>query len=317
MKRIINKILPLVIIIFYIVINNYNLYKDSGKYYIKDKIIINNNETKILNIRNNKKQKYIYNLYFTSNKYNLNDLEVFINDKKLNNDVIKNNNYILFKTTINKKSNKKIKIRINSNVRDKYNIKINRIKYNTKLINYIKKKSSRKAYFIDTDSAKETYKFKNKYIYVGNIPNNYIYFNCKNESINSCDLFRIIGIYKDEYIKIISNKYYKYNEYNIYDRNKYLIKDSNLILSVNDYIDSYRKFNNKCVKNIYKCNIKSYLTSRKEEIVEVNNTKKTLTSNNKLKEYNENSLYRPVILLKKDSILLGGNGSYNMPYIIK
>lgn len=317
MKRIPNKILPIFIIIIFIIISNYNLYKDSNKYYTKDKIIINSNETKMINIKNNKKERYIYNLYLINNKDFINDSKIFINNKLINIYNIKNNNYILFKTSINKKSNKKITIRIEDNNKNKYSIKINRIKYNTTLINHIKDNSSNKSYFIDTDSAKEAYKFRNKYIYVGNVPNNYIYFNCKNNSVISCELFRIIGIYKDEYIKIISNRNYNYNDYNIYERNKYLVKKDNILLSINDYIDSYRKFNNKCVKNIYKCNNKSYLTPNNDEMINVNNTKKILTSNGKIKSYNKVGLYKPVILLKKDTILVGGNGSYNMPYIIK
>ena len=105
MKRIPNKILPIFIIIIFIIISNYNLYKDSNKYYTKDKIIINSNETKMINIKNNKKGRYIYNLYLINNKDFINDSKIFINNKLINIYNIKNNNYILFKTSINKKSN--------------------------------------------------------------------------------------------------------------------------------------------------------------------------------------------------------------------
>ena len=41
----------------------------------------------------------------------------------------------------------------------------------------------------------------NDYVFYGDNPNNYIYYNCKNDDISSCELWRIIGLYYDETTK--------------------------------------------------------------------------------------------------------------------
>ena len=54
-------------------------------------------------------------------------------------------------------------------------------------------------------------KINNDYVFYGDNPNNYIYYNCKTDDISSCELWRIIGLYYDETtkkhnLKIIRNE---------------------------------------------------------------------------------------------------------------
>lgn len=42
---------------------------------------------------------------------------------------------------------------------------------------------------------------ENDYVFYGDNPNNYVYYNCKNEDTSSCELWRIIGLYYDEKTK--------------------------------------------------------------------------------------------------------------------
>lgn len=136
-------------------------------------------------------------------------------------------------------------------------------------------------------------------------------------------MYRIIGIVKidkNEYIKIIKNdaENYNKNNYNIYDRNKYLLKSFKIeILSIDDYIDSYRKVNSRCVKNIYKCNKKSYLTPNNYEFIQGKSRKLTISSKGNIIGTKNTNKYRPVLYLKKEAIVIGGDGSITKPYIIK
>ena len=48
------------------------------------------------------------------------------------------------------------------------------------------------------------------YIFYGDNPNNYVYYNCKNDEISTCELWRIVGLYyneetKDYNLKIVKN----------------------------------------------------------------------------------------------------------------
>lgn len=308
-RKLIEIFISIVIIIIYILVSNHNLYNN---YSLKKKILLNNNEEKMITIKNKSNNKYIYNFYLYGDAD-----KVFVNNKEVSMSYIKDNNYIIYKIILDKKESKSISFKIN---KDNSKIEIERIKYNIKLINYIKSKSSNKSYFIDTDSAKELYKFKDRYKYIGNVSNNYIYFNCKSNRIPTCDLYRIIGIDSNGYIKIIKNSYenIKLNNYNIYDRNKYLLKNSKIeILTIDDYIDSYRKVSYKCVKNIYSCKSKSYLTPISNELVDSNKKLFMITSNGNVIKRSATNLYRPVLHLKKDVIVLSGDGSSTRPYVIK
>ena len=49
------------------------------------------------------------------------------------------------------------------------------------------------------------------YVFYGDNPDNYIYYNCKNDNISSCELWRIVGLYYDEInenynMKIVRNE---------------------------------------------------------------------------------------------------------------
>lgn len=311
-KKIINIFITISIITTYYLISNHNLYNN---YYLEKKIVLKNNEEKVITIKNKSSKKYIYNFYI-SKKSSFN--KVFVNNKEISNSYIKDNNYIIYKLLLKSKESKTILFNIVGN--KKYEIYIERIKYNKTLIKHIKDKSSKKAYFIDTDNAKELYRFKDSYKYIGNVSNNYIYFNCNNNSLLSCELYRIIGIDKNNYIKIIKSSYENIdkNNYNIYERNKYLIKDSNIeILKIDDYIDSFRKVSSRCVNNIYKCNKKSYLTPSSYELVEQKKRLLTISYKGNVLRNKKTNLYRPVLYLKKEVIITGGDGSINRPYIIK
>lgn len=307
-RKIIEIFIAIGIIIIYILISNHNLYNN---YNLNNIILLNRNEEKKITIKNKSNNKYIYNFYLVGDTD-----KVFINNKEIRKSYIKDNN-IIYKIILDKKEQKRISFKIN---KDNSKIEIERIRYNSKLINHIKSKSSNKSYFIDTDSAKELYRFKDRYKYIGNVPNNYIYFNCKDSRTLTCDLYRIIGIDSNGYIKIIKNSYenIKVNNYNIYDRNKYLLKDSNIeMLNIEDYVDSYRKANNKCVKDIYKCKSKSYLTPTTKELVDSNGKLLTITSNGNVIKRKITNFYKPVLYLKKDVKVLSGDGSSRRPYIIK
>lgn len=308
-RKIIEIFISMTIIIIYVMISNHNLYNN---YNLKKRISLNRNEEKRITIKNKSNNKYIYNFYLDKDAE-----KVFVNNREISMSYIKDNNYIIYKVILDKKEQKRITFRIN---KDNSKIEIERIKYNIKLINHIKGKSSNKSYFIDTDSAKELYRFKHRYKYIGNVSNNYIYFNCKDSRTLTCELYRIIGIDSKGYIKIIKNSYenIKLNNYNIYDRNKYLLKSSNIeILTIDDYIDSYRKVNSKCVKNIYSCKSKSYLTPINNELVNSNGKLLTITSNGNVIKRKITSFYRPVLYLKKDVKVLSGDGSSRRPYVIK
>lgn len=85
-------------------------------------------------------------------------------------------------------------------------------------------------------------KINNNYIYYGDNPHNFVYYDCQTSDSSSCKLFRIIGLFYDEtndkYItKIISNESissYKFNTTN----NKWLNS------SVDKYLNEEYKINN-------------------------------------------------------------------------
>lgn len=95
-------------------------------------------------------------------------------------------------------------------------------------------------------------KINNNYIYYGDNPNNFIYYNCQNNvDISSCELWRIVGFFynqeKDEYYtKIIRNdsigKYSFDTESKIWNDsslNKYLNEEYKLINNYDIYIEEY------------------------------------------------------------------------------
>ncbi|MBR4618784.1 MAG: hypothetical protein IKO49_05720 [Bacilli bacterium] len=230
-------------------------------------------------------------------------------------------------------TNKHIHFKIISNI----------IENNIKLIDHLKNKSSKKTkYYIDTDEAKEMYKISNDYRYIGNIPNNYIYFNCKNDTLSSCEIWRIVSIEKTllntlnkEYrIKLVSenlqdktsyeNIKYEINNTHIEEvilKRDTLFKQTNFgLLTIDDYRKSYANgVNERCYTNILKCNKNSYLTLGEKEWLNIDEDYYTYisTNGNVVKTNNTtNNQFRPIVYLKKNIILLGGNGSKEMPYFI-
>lgn len=148
------------------------------------------------------------------------------------------------------------------------------------------------------------------YIYYGDNPNNYIYYNCKNvDDTSSCELWRIIGLIynkdKDSYnIKIVRNDsigLYQYdykmidnenkssNNWNESNINKYLNEEYKL-LSGNQYIDTVLT-NLEVIPNLETeiKNLKSEITSNsKINLLTLSDYLNTsVCSNNKINEYNE------------------------------
>lgn len=313
-------------------IKNSNNYKIKYNIYLKkyDELIeLDNYEDKLISL---KKVNYI------------------INEKKDNLYNAKNNNYIIYTGTLNKNEEKSfnIKVYFKDNSQDKYmHLKIiyDTIKENTYLKDYLveKKNNNNNIYYPDTDQSYEMFKYKNEYLYIGQNPNNYIYFNCKNKNLDSCELWRIMGIkkvllsdLKNHYrIKLvrenISNTKEKYErkDYNINTSNieKIVNKENNKYyetyysyINEKDYKDSYRKGYDKiCEKNLTKCSTKSYLFKSEEWLNrDDENYKYIIEEGNMIITPNNGYNYtRPTIYLKNDVKLLGGNGSKDMPYFIE
>lgn len=302
-NKLIYILLPIVSLIIIFISYNYNLYSfsDINK---NSKIIIYSNNERIINIKNKYNKSIIYNFYITSNNYE--DSSIFVNNKEISNGSIKSNNNILYTIVMKNKSSKAISIKILSNKKEKYLVYVNKLKYNQSIISYLKSKATKNNYFVDTDSAKEMYKFGKEYKYVGIVPNNYLIYNNQ--------LWRIIGteiINSKEYLKIIKNNVEK--NYNIYGETN----DKKYILTKKDYINSFKKVNRKCVRNIYKCNTKSYLTPTTDELIDDNGKVSILTSNGNIIRKNNGYLYRKVLYLNSDNLVGGGDGNLNRPYFLK
>lgn len=93
------------------------------------------------------------------------------------------------------------------------------------------------------------------YVFYGDNPNNYIYYNCKNDDVSSCELWRIVGLYYDEEtekynLKIIRNESIgKYQFDNTEEPSnitwtnsalyKYLNKEYQLINNYNNFITEH------------------------------------------------------------------------------
>lgn len=103
-------------------------------------------------------------------------------------------------------------------------------------------------------------KINKDYVYYGDNPNNFIYYNCENnDDLNTCELWRIVGFFYNEKTgkyntKIVRNNSigtqkfdYKFvneenqssNDWNESTINKYLNEEYKLINNSNVYLDSY------------------------------------------------------------------------------
>jgi len=107
------------------------------------------------------------------------------------------------------------------------------------------------------------------YVFYGDNPNNYIYYNCETENTDTCELWRIIGLY--------------YNE----ETKKYNIK-----IVRNDSIGKYQFDNNKDIEN---------LTWKTSSLYQYINEEYKLKNNSTiyLEEYNE---YQETIISLEDTI---------------
>ena len=129
-------------------------------------------------------------------------------------------------------------------------------------------------YYKDTESAKQMYKIENDYRYIGDVSNNYLYFNCGKNSLGDCQLWRIIGICnvdvqngkKKKLVKIVLddvlNQSVLYNDIN-YEILSNKIEDVYYnsilkyftLLSYNDYKTTFSNgVNLLCFSDVSKCN---------------------------------------------------------------
>lgn len=151
---------------------------------------------------------------------------------------------------------------------DKYNISYN------KLIGYLESENGLRK-INDND-----------YVYYGDNPDNYIYYNCKNnDDVSSCELWRIVGLFyneeKDSYnIKIVRN-----NSIGLYQYDYKMINDENN--SSNNWNEStLNKYLNEEYKLSGGSNFIDTYTQKLEVLpsleVDVKNTKTESTTNSKI-----------------------------------
>ena len=391
MKKKIEYIIPIIIILVLIVKSTSDLYGIKNVFSsIKNSTYTNNEkinkddklsiidgkketyeealkkEPYTFSIVNNNNYKVRYNIYLkeyeelinldncNDKKIKLDNISYLLNDKK---EILKNNennNYIIYSGILNSNEKKNFDLRIWINNNTKFKVENKHLhlkiyyditKINTSLKELLKIKSNKnKKYYIDTDNNKEIYKVDNEYLYIGLNPNNYIYFNCTNNNLKSCELWRILGIkkvllsnLKTKYrVKIVKDNFYnekvKYEEINLKSNNKKIekvvIKDNNkyketyfTILSEDDFKESfYNGFDDSCFADLKKCNKRSYLYKDDDEWITMNNDYyRYISKEGSLMETENNSYnyYRPVVFLKDDIKVLGGDGSKTMPYFFE
>ncbi len=182
--------------------------------------------------------------------------------------------------------------------------------------------------------------------YVGENPNNYLYFNCNNylsPDKDTCEIWRIIGTYNNM-IKIVNTKSIGNLAWDKDGKNNWGISSLNQYLNDNYYsinlnsdtasyvaivnwsnntariglptlediryssIDSNPHTNNWLTSNINN----TWLMNTKDNIVYyTNNTASDLENSDTLKEV------RPVLYLNSEVSIYGGNGSVENPYMIR
>ena len=312
-------------------------------------------------IENKNDYKIMYNIYlrkydelikldnYENKLTSLKQINYVINENKGNLYSTQKNNYIIYQGILSEKEKKKFSLKISldqTNSEDYIHLKItyDTIKLNTNLKEHlIQKSSNNKRYFIDTDESYEPFKDKEEYYYIGQNPNNYIYFNCKNSSLESCELWRILGI-KKVLLSDLNNHYriklvreslsdnkekYEKKDYNINTNmiEKIVNKQNNKyyetyysFISEDDYKDSYKKGYNKiCSKNLINCSTNSYLSKYEEWLNKDDDKYKYISENGNMiiTENNSYNYYRPTVYLKNNINLLGGNGSKEMPYFFE
>lgn len=315
-------------------------------------IILDKNSREVnynIKIKNNHNYKTKYSLYLLSINSNVDlyDIKYSIKNVTSNLENVKNNNYIIYSEELKPNETKKHNLRIwtDNNNKSIY-LKMNEtlLKKNITLFDYLNTQvTNQDNYYIDMDSANGLYKIDNKYKYIGNIPNNYIYFNCNTSNLSTCELWRIIGIEKvllnslqEEYrVKIIKDSFeYKskyenikyepldeYIEKVILNKDGLFLQHTYNILTLEDYRDAYSHgYDDNCYYNIMNCKKISYLNKKEDEWIKGDSDSYLyLSKNNNIQEgTNLQSIYfRPTIYLKKSIILENGNGTIETPYLIK
>lgn len=310
-------------------VTNKNNYAINYNIYIKKDVYINKD--------NSLNDEYIH--------YSLDDNKGLLND-------LASNNYIIYSGVL--KSGEKRDFSLRLWVDNNYN-EDNKGLYLSVYVNYVtndnlysfleSKVSKSDNYYIDTDEAFGMYKFAKSDRFIGNVSHNYIYFNCQSDEVGSCELWRIVGIGEvilDNFktakrVKIVRDSlskdvaYYDnlsyYSTSNLMER--FMIKDGSTykksyvtLLSDSDYRYSFAKgVNNLCYNDISKCTEakSSYLYKGKKEWLlnsrgvfnYISDDGKVMSTGGNVKLY-----FRPVVYLKKNIKLRGGDGSIEMPYII-
>lgn len=145
------------------------------------------------------------------------------------------------------------------------------------------------------------------YLYYGDNPHNFIYFNCQNEQdVNTCELWQIIGTYYDEksqeyFTKIVRSKsigLFSYNDKPINDfytsslynylNKEYQIHNSNYLLEV----PSKENYLNNLDTTIDKISLKDNIFTKKVSLISLTDYLRASTcpSNNSIQTYDETCL---------------------------
>ena len=337
-------------------VNNYN--NDFDMIISSDK----NTMTKDFVIYNNNKYTVKYNIYLKPNNLMMNNdncskkiiSNEFINYELANNNGriidLEKNNYIAFSGKLEPGEKKKIQVHIWVKKESAVNywgkllhlrFFYDNVKNNATLKDFLSMKVvNTSLYYKDTESAKQMYKIENDYRYIGDVSNNYLYFNCGKNSLGDCQLWRIIGICnvdvqngkKKKLVKIVLddvlNQSVLYNDINyeilsnkIEDVYYNSILKHFTLLSYNDYKTTFSNgVNLLCFSDVSKCNGKgSYLYSGynewllgdKGKTYYIDDTGRVLTDNTLEKRY-----FRPVLYLKDNVLIAGGDGTIDFPYFV-
>lgn len=132
----------------------------------------------------------------------------------------------------------------------------------------------------------------NDYVFYGDNPNNYIYYNCKTDDISSCELWRIIGLYYDENtkkhnMKIIRNESIgKYQYDNTEESDDLTWTNSTLYKTLNKEYKLFNNFDNFTIEHIPNREI---LSSLDEEIKKTTIDRENITLKTKEELENEDS----------------------------
>jgi hypothetical protein len=128
------------------------------------------------------------------------------------------------------------------------------------------------------------------YIFYGDNPNNYIYYNCKNDDTTTCELWRIVGLYYNEEtekynIKIVKNDSIGKYQFETEETEKLVWTDSNLYKKLtgedeenNEEINTQEESKRKKEYEIYTEKFKQRIETLESVDKEINLEKETLDS---------------------------------------